>query len=112
MNWKQNFYRLMVKTSLIRAPIIDLENVLTEKNGKLFLNKILIPDKLKDQLKSEANLYRNTKLWEIITNTLENQAYESGWTKSTTLQDLLNAKSICFTISVQKNIIELIERAK
>jgi hypothetical protein len=62
-------------------------------------------------LKQEAHLFRNTSLWEIITNTLEQQAFEAGWTKAKTLEDLMNGKAICYTIETQKNIIDKISKA-
>lgn len=94
------------------APIVDLNKVLTEKNGQLFLNGVLIDKKKQDMLKQEAIMFKNTLLWEIMTNTLESQAYEAGWTKAKTLEDLMNGKAISYTIGVQKNILAKIERAK
>ena len=93
------------------VPIIDLDKVLTEKNGKLFLNGNLIDEKKVDTLKQEAHMFKNSVLWEIITNTLESQAYEAGWIKSKTIEDLMNAKSIHYTIDIQKKIIEKIDNA-
>lgn len=96
-----------------KAPIIDLEKVLTvDKIGNLFLNGRPIDPKKKDNLKKEVFMFKNSVLWEILTNTLESQAYEAGWTKAKTLEDLMNAKSICYTIEVQKNIIEKIDKAR
>lgn len=93
------------------APVVDLNKVITEKNGRLFLNNVPMDKKKLEQLKSEVNFFRNTALWELLTNTLNNQAYEAGWIKSKTFEDLLTGKTISYTISVQKNIIEKIENA-
>lgn len=93
-------------------PIVNLEKVLTEKNGKIYLNQVPIDLKKLDTLKQEVHLFRNSMLWEIITNTLDSQAYEAGWHKSKAWDDLLVGKSISYTIDVQKKIIEKIEHAK
>lgn len=95
----------------LKAPIIDLEKVLTEKNGQLYLNGVIIDKKKQQDLKTEARLFKNTKLWDILTNTLESQAYEAGWTRSKTLEDLMNGKAISYTIDVQRKILDKIERA-
>ena len=94
-----------------KAPLIDLEKVLTEKNGKLYLNNVLMDANKVQDLKQEVHMFKNTSLWGIITNTLEQQAYEAGWTRAKTLDDLMNGKAICYTIETQKRIIEKISNA-
>lgn len=94
-------------------PIFDPEKVLTSnKNGIMYLNGVVIDKKKLDQLRSEAIMLRRSLLWEIVVNSLNQQAQEVGWTKSKELQDLMNGKMISYTLDIQEKIIQKIERAK
>jgi len=94
-------------------PIFKADKVLTaSKSGHLFLNKELVTEKRKASLKAQARMMRNTEIWEIMTATLKAQAQELAFNQSKDLQDLLNAKMMCYTISVQENIIKKIEEAR
>lgn len=94
------------------TPIVDIGKVLTESNGRLYLNNVPLDAKQISELKQEAHLLRNTKIWEIITNTLDSQAFERGWHQSKTLDDLQVGRTISATVEIQKQIIKKIENAK
>lgn len=100
-----------VELPKLPLPIVDLEKVITEKNGKIYLNQVPIDKQKLANLKQEAHLFRNTDLWGLITNTLFDQAFTAGWNKSKNWDDLLTGKTITYTIDVQKKIIEKIEKA-
>lgn len=94
-------------------PVFELENVLTvSKSGHLFLNGEVMTEKQKSTLKAQARMLRDSGLWEIMAATLKSQAQKIAFNDSQTLQDLMNAKMILYTISVQENIIKNIERVK
>lgn len=94
-------------------PLVDLEKVLTSnRQGQLFLNGTAIESKKLSDLKSEARLFRNTQLWDIIHNTLKHQAQLAMFTNATTTQDILNGKTILRTLDIQENIVQLIDKAK
>lgn len=93
--------------------VVDMDKtVKTNAKGELFLNGVIVPKDRVDSLKREAVAFRNSELWEIMTNTIAHQAEEAGWKKSENFQDLLNSKVMVRTIDIQKNIIKSIENAK
>jgi hypothetical protein len=91
-------------------PIFEVENVLTvSKSGHLFLNGEVVQEKQKNSLKAQARMLRDSGLWEIMAASLKHRAQKIAFDESQTLQDLLNAKMILYTISVQENMIKNIE---
>ena len=69
-------------------------------------------EKRKASLQAQARMMRNTEIWEIMTATLKHTAQKIAFNDSKDQQDLLNAKMILYTISVQENIIKKIEDSK
>ena len=91
-------------------PIFKADKVLTSsESGHLFLNGELISENRKQSLKGQVRMMRNTEIWEILSASLKHQAQLLAFNKSQDLQDLLNAKMMLYTISVQENIIKKIE---
>ena len=84
----------------------------TSKSGHLFLNGELITDRQRGELQAAVRMFRNTYLWEIMTDTLKHQAQKLAFNDSKDLQDLVNAKMVLWTISVQEGIIKKIENSK
>jgi len=94
-------------------PVFRMDKVVTaDKQGHLFINGELVTDKQKGSLQAAVRMFRNTELWEIVTATLKYQAQQLAFNESKDLQDLLNAKMMLYTISVQENILKKIEKAK
>ncbi len=94
-------------------PVFKMEKVLTaSKSGHLFLNTELVQEKQKASLKGEARMLRNTQIWEILTASMKHQAQKIAFDDSTTLQDLMNAKMMLYTVSVMENIVKKIEEVK
>lgn len=94
-------------------PVFKVEKVLTaNKLGYLFLGGELLAPKQRESLKAQVRMVRNSQIWDIMSNTLKHQAQKLAFDDSQTLQDLLNAKMILYTISVQENIIKMIENSK
>ena len=94
-------------------PVFQAERVLTtSKSGHLFLGGELVTEKRKASLQAQARMMRNTEIWEIMTATLKHTAQKIAFNDSKDQQDLLNAKMILYTISVQENIIKKIEDSK
>ncbi len=94
-------------------PVFKADKVLTaSKSGHLYLNGELVTEKQKNSLKGQVRMFRNTQIWEIMTDTLKFQAQKLAFNESKDLQDLMNAKMMCYTISVQENILKRIEEAK
>lgn len=111
MQMMKEFMSEPIEITKLPMPIIDVEKVITEKNGKIYLNQVLIDPKKLADLKQEVHLIRNTSLWDLLTNTLFDQAFTAGWNKSKNWEDLLTGKTITYTIDVQQKIIEKIEKA-
>ncbi len=94
-------------------PIFKVEKVLTaSKSGHLFLGGELVTEKQKNSLKGQVRMLRNTQIWEVLTESLKHQAQKLAFNDSKDLQDLMNAKMILYTISVQENILKKIEDAR
>ncbi len=94
-------------------PPIDLGHVLTsDKTGHLYLNGVLVDQKLQKDLVHEASLIRNTRIWDILSNTLKQNAQLTMFNHSKDMQDLMNGKTILYTIDTQENIIKSIERSR
>lgn len=92
--------------------LIDMEQVLTAGNGKVFLNGVELEQNKLDRLKQEVNMLGNSMLWDVITNTIRHQAEKIGWERSKDTTDLMNAKMMVRTIDIQNNIIQKIKDAK
>ncbi len=94
-------------------PIHTVDKIVTyNKQGYLYLNGVLLSPEQRSNLKSEARMFKNTQIWDILSATLKHQAQKLAFNDSKDLQDLLNAKMILYTISVQENILKKIEDAK
>lgn len=94
-------------------PSINLEFVLTsDKQGHLFLNGEIIDGTKQKELIHEASLFKNTKIWDILSNTLKHNAQLTMFNNAKDTQDLMNGKAILYTISTQENIIKTIERSR
>ena len=93
--------------------VIDPEKVIkSNAKGELFLNSIIVSQEKVETLKREVIMFKNSLLWEILSNTIAHQAEEAGWKRSESLQDLMNAKAMVRAVDIQKNIIINIENAK
>lgn len=94
-------------------PLFKVEKVLTaSKAGQLYLNGELVTMKRRQSLEAQVRMMRNTEIWEILTSSVKQQAQKLAFNDSKDLQDLLNAKMMLYTISVQENILKKIEDTK
>lgn len=94
-------------------PITGLDKVVTvNKQGFLYLNGNLLTPEQRSTLKAEVRLFRNTQVWDILSSSLKYQGQKLAFNDSKELQDLLNAKMILYTVSVQENILKKIENSK
>ncbi len=94
-------------------PVVEIEQVLTSnKQGQLFLNGVSIDHQKLADLQSEVMLFRNTKIWGIMSNTLRHQAQLIIFKEAKDLQDVMNGKMILYTLDVQQKIVDLIDKAK
>lgn len=107
------FREKIVSYAMRFFPVVDLEKIITSnRQGNLFLGGTQINAKKLADLKQEAHLFRNTQLWDIVHNTLKHQAQVAMFTSATTVQDVLNGKTMLRTLDIQENIIQLIDKAK
>ncbi len=63
-------------------------------------------------LQSEAKLFKSTKLWKILTQTLAQDAMERMFFASKDFNDMMAGKLLLFAISTQETIINRIESIK
>lgn len=106
MQLKRWIFKKLTKHLL---PVVDMERVLTsDKKGNLYLNGVIIEAKKYSELEQEVTLFRNSALWDLLQNTLKHQAQVNMFEKSKTVDDILFAKAILYTLDVQEKIIKLI----
>lgn len=92
---------------------VTLDDVIVEiPGGKIKIgNKDVTLIELRN-LKSEVNAIENTRLWQLMNETVKQKAFERGWLKSKSLDELNTAKTMYATLKLQDSIIELIKKQK
>lgn len=95
-------------------PALDEQSILTlEKTSTGQITKVLVGKKeapiqmLKD-LKHEAGMLMNTKLWVLFQETIKDQAYRTMFEKSESFDDMKTGKAMLYSLGVQKNIVDLL----
>ncbi len=76
----------------------------------IFLNKEQLNTQEIHNLKQEASLFKNGRLWKIINSTLKQQAEGIMFTKATSYDDMKAGKSMLRTLDIQENILDTIEK--
>lgn len=86
---------------------VNPEYVMTlGKDGSMFLNGKKIDDTEAATLKSEAIALKNFKLWNIMQETLHDQAIKVMCEKSTNWEDMRGGKLMLHNLEVIKTIVE------
>lgn len=78
--------------------------------GNVYLGGEKVTDQLAKELKQEANIMKELRLWNILTNTPKHQAKEVMFTKSKTFDDMMAGKMMLYTVDVQENIVNRLTR--
>lgn len=83
--------------------IVTLDN----KHGIIFIGGQRVDNARLVNLKSEAEFFRNSDLWKIISESPRDVACKAMFNKSQSFDDMKNGKSILYTLSLQNNILDM-----
>ena len=84
------------------------QDVITDRKGVLFLGDIPLEETELQSLQSEIKALDSMRIWSILNETVKEKAYEKGWVTSTTMEHLNTAKTMHYTLDLQKSIIDII----
>lgn len=99
-----------------RAVITVAKKEIRGMNGQPILTETLlingepVSEIEMNSLREEAKFYKKTRLWVLLTETVKDQAMKVMFNKSETFNDMYAGKMMLYNISVQKNIIDKLER--
>ena len=103
---RQRIINFLLK-KLLNAVVLD--DIIRVDKGKLLLGDKEIPDMELRPLIAEAKALEGFRLWQIINETVKNNAIDRGWNKSVKMEDLNTAKTIFYALDLQNSIIKLIK---
>ncbi len=82
-------------------------------NGtRIYLNGKLIEESEIADLQSQVEFLRQSRLWNVLNETVRDQAMELMFTKSKTIEDLTFGKAMLYNLGVQNKIMDLIKAKK
>lgn len=99
--WIRNW----VLKNLLSA-VIEKDILTTDKYGNIYLQGQVLTENEARMLKGEANLFTQTRLWSILTNTPKHQAEKVMFSHSKTYGDMVSGKMMLYTIDVQEKIVK------
>lgn len=93
--------------------VVDENKIIVVKTGGfVYIGGEQADDAYLMNLKSEAEMIESTNLWNILYETPKKLAQESMFVKGETLADMQKGRSMLFTLSTQKKIIDTIKSYK
>jgi len=92
--------------------VVIPQDVITDRKGILFLGDIPLENTELQSLQSEIKALDKMRIWSIVNETVKEKAYEKGWLTSTTMEHLNTAKTMDYTLDLQKSIIDIIRNKK
>lgn len=90
-------------------PIVNIEQVISFKNKKLYINHKEATVGQVNNLVAEANIIEKMDLWQIINNDLNEKTRKRVYVDSVDIMDLVVGKTILYTLDVQANLISKIK---
>ena len=102
----------MNKTPKVKLCSVNPEDIISVNSAGTFLGGVKMTEAEIKNLKAEAEMIENMRLWAIMTNTLGDAARKTMFERSLTFDDMKTGKLILYAIDVQKNIIETVKNAK
>lgn len=92
---------------------VDPKQVLKQgKNGIFLIDDEIVSKEEMRSLQSEAKFLQHTRLWQILTETIKDQAEKVMFEKSTSFEDMRTGKMMLYNINLQKQIVNIIEKYK
>ena len=107
LSWAKNKLRNWVIGNLIITS--KPEDVFSIKNGVfMFGNEQMSHEEIKS-MQEEIKFIEKTRVWTILVATLESDAQEKMFLKSTSFDDMWAGKMMLYNLSVVKNILRRIK---
>ncbi len=94
------------------SPIDPRLVVRVDKAGALHIGKERAPQARLDNLRAEAEFFLQSDLWSLIMETPKELAQQSMFVTGESLDDLKKGRSMLFTLSTQKNIVETLRNTR
>lgn len=88
--------------------VIIPNDIITDRKGTLFLGETKMTDIELNSLQSEIKALDSMRIWSILNETIKQQVFEKGWNTSTTTEHLNTAKTMYYTLDLQKSIIDIV----
>jgi len=104
---KKLILNLLLKHLLKAITLSDVLKI-DEKTGQATLGGEKITDNELRGLKEEAGYIQRTRLWSVLTNTLQDQAHTVMFTKSKSWEDMVTGKTMLYNIDIQQKIIDML----
>lgn len=99
-------YKLIYWLAKKLLPITDPDELMTFKNGKPFINGVELISGELNNIKAEADIISQMRLWKIIVNDLNDKAQKKIYKDAIDITDLVVGKTILFTLDIQSKFIE------
>ena len=108
-NTEEKAKELTEKKLLEMLNPVDLTRVvsLDKSRGILFIGGEKVDEAGILNLKQEAEYFQSTQLWKLLYNTPKKLAEESMFISGESLADMQKGKTILYTLSTQKNIMDI-----
>lgn len=88
---------------------VDLTKIITVSNrGIIMIGGEDADDAMLNNLKAEAEFFSESELWKLLQETPKELAQRAMFVQGDSLDDMKKGRSILYTLSTQKNIIELL----
>ena len=110
MAWIKNKIRNIILRKYLGY--ITPEDIITENKGILLLDGKPLSPQMASIFSVNAQELKNNRLWKAIQNTLRNQAYKGALETSKNFDDVVNNKSIAYTVSVHESIVDKVLNVK
>lgn len=104
--------RQRIKNWLLRHSLgaVAINDIASESKGILKLGGQAITEAEIRSLVSEVKAIESTRMWHILNETIKQKAFERGWLKSTTMEELNTAKTMFSTLELQSSLLKLIKK--
>jgi hypothetical protein len=108
----------LCKKELLNIVVEDLYNtigaddILHEEHGEWYLEDKPVNEGRRNQIISEANIFLNSKLWEILQSDIKYQSNKLMYVKSKTEMDIIAGKLWLYTLDNIKTRLESLEKER
>ncbi len=102
---KQRIINFLLKNLL---STVVVEDIMVVSKGKILIGGQEIKETELRSLIAEVKALKGFRIWNIINETVKQEAFDRGWNKSIKMEDLNTAKTMYYTLDLQNSIVKLI----